>query len=107
MYVYQSRVDSRVLAVAEALACGLPVVPCDIPAIWYAHGKCPAVHLVHLDKVRDLASKCLQFLNDQELLGRTSLQVTAYPRKNYDKCVVEAEKQAYMKVIQVSTQTSI
>ena len=108
MYVYPSRVDSWALTVAEALACGLPVVAYDIPAIRYAHGKCPAVQLVQVDEAREFASKCLQLLDDQELLGRSSLQGTAYARNNYDwDKVVEAEKQAYMKVIRASTQTSI
>ena len=108
IYVYPSRVDSWALTVAEALACGLPVVAYDIPAIRYAHGNCPAVQLVQVDKARDFASKCLQLLSDQELLGRTSLQGTAYARKNYDwDKVVEAEKQAYMKVIRASAQTSM
>jgi len=56
VFVFPSRFEGWGMAVADALACGLPVVCYDIPAIREVFGSCKSVFLVPPGDVGKLAS---------------------------------------------------
>lgn len=99
LLVYPSVLDSFPLSVLEALACGKPVIAYNIPAIQLNYGGCKAVKTV---KVKDNANmaKCILSLLENE----TERAILSYDAKSFaQKCswdrVVEAEKEAYTKVL--------
>jgi glycosyltransferase involved in cell wall biosynthesis len=62
VFVFPSRFEGWGLAVAEALACGLPVVCYDIPALREVFGDCKSVFLVPLGDVKKLSATVLEIL---------------------------------------------
>jgi len=62
VFVFPSLLEGWGLAVAEALACGLPVVCYDIPAIREVFGNCKSVFLVPLGDIDKLASTIIEIL---------------------------------------------
>ena len=54
VFVFPSRFEGWGLAVAEALACGLPVVCYDIPALREVFGECRSVFFVPLGDIKKL-----------------------------------------------------
>jgi len=66
VFVFPSLFEGWGLAVAEALACGLPVVCYDIPALREVFGKCHSVFFVPARDVEKLASTVLEVLNMKE-----------------------------------------
>ncbi len=62
--LYPSLVDSFGIVVAEALACGLPVVAYDIPAIRHYFGDCEAVKLVKVGDVKGLINGVKEMINN-------------------------------------------
>lgn len=62
VFVFPSRYEGWGLAVAEALACGLPVVCYDIPALREVFGDCRSVFLVSLDDVRKFSATIIEIL---------------------------------------------
>jgi len=63
VFVFPSLFEGWGLAVAEALACGLPVVCYDIPALREVFGKCRSVFFVPTRDVEKLAVTVLEVLN--------------------------------------------
>jgi glycosyltransferase involved in cell wall biosynthesis len=66
VFIFPSLFEGWGIAVAEALACGLPVVAYDIPALRENFGKCESVFLVHFKEVKTLASTVLKILNSNK-----------------------------------------
>jgi glycosyltransferase involved in cell wall biosynthesis len=67
IFVFPSLFEGWGISVAEALACGLPVVAYDIPALREVFGKCQSVFLVPVKDVDGLASKILDVLGKCEV----------------------------------------
>jgi len=66
IFVFPSIFEGWGISVAEALACGLPVVAYDIPALREIFGKCKSVFLVPVKNIDGLASTILNILNKYE-----------------------------------------
>ncbi|MEM2961165.1 MAG: glycosyltransferase, partial [Candidatus Bathyarchaeia archaeon] len=66
VFIFPSRFEGWGLAVAEALACGLPVVCYDIPALHEVFQGCASVFLVPLGNIDMLASTTLRLLEMKE-----------------------------------------
>jgi len=62
VFVFPSYFEGWGLAVAEALACGLPVVCCDIPALREIFGGCSSVFFVPVGEVESIAESVLRVL---------------------------------------------
>lgn len=65
-FVFPSLLEGWGIAVAEALACGLPVVAYDIPALREVFGNCSSVFLVPVKDVDSLTSSILKIINATE-----------------------------------------
>ena len=74
IFVFPSRFEGWGLAVAEALACGLPVVCYEIPALREVFGRCKSVFFVSQFDSRAFAEKILQILEgfDVEVFRESS-----------------------------------
>lgn len=87
IFVFPSLFEGWGIAVAEALACGLPVVAYDIPALREVFGDCKSVFLVPVKDVDGLAFKILEVLGKSarayESLSFTSLNYAK--RFSWDK----------------------
>jgi glycosyltransferase involved in cell wall biosynthesis len=66
LLIFPSVFEGWGLAVAEALACGLPVVAYDIPALREVFGKCKSVFLAPVKNVDGVATTVLDLLNLNE-----------------------------------------
>ncbi|MEM3578582.1 MAG: glycosyltransferase family 1 protein [Candidatus Bathyarchaeia archaeon] len=66
LFVFPSLFEGWGLAVAEALACGLPVIAYDIPALREIFGACKSVFLVPARNVEGMAATVLDILNLSE-----------------------------------------
>jgi len=98
--LYPSLADSFSLVTLESLACGTPVVAYDIAAIKHNFGKCDAVLRCPVKDKKSMAEKTLSIIMDENLRVILSKRGREYSA-NYDwKDVVNAEKQAYFKVIE-------
>jgi len=75
IFVFPSRFEGWGIAVAEALASGLPVVCYEIPALKEVFGDCESVFFVSKFNSKSLAEKILEVLNsfDVEFFRRKSL----------------------------------
>jgi glycosyltransferase involved in cell wall biosynthesis len=62
VFVFPSRFEGWGLAVAEALACGLPVVCYDLPALREVFGECQSVFFVPLGDIKKLSAATLKML---------------------------------------------
>jgi glycosyltransferase involved in cell wall biosynthesis len=66
VFIFPSLFEGWGIAVAEALACGLPVVAYNIPALKENFGKCESVSLVQVKDVRRMASVILKILDSSK-----------------------------------------
>lgn len=66
VFVFPSLFEGWGMAVAEALACGIPVVAYDIPALREVFGKCQSVFLVPVKDKKKMAQILLEVLNDED-----------------------------------------
>lgn len=66
VFILPSLFEGWGIAVAEALACGLPVIAYDIPALKEVFGKCKSVYLVPVKDISRMASIVLRILNLNE-----------------------------------------
>jgi len=66
VFMFPSLFEGWGLAVAEALASGLPVVAYDIPALRENFGKCESVFLVQVKNVERMASTVLEILGSSK-----------------------------------------
>jgi len=80
VFVFPSVFEGWGLAVAEALACGLPVVCYDIPALREVFGGCPSVFLIRVGDLETFAEKVLEIL-DSESLGELAKFSRDYSRR--------------------------
>lgn len=95
-----SLLDSFSLVTLESLACGTPVVAYDIVAIKHNFGKCDAVLRCPVKDRNSMSEKALSIIRDENVRAILSKKAREYSA-NYDwKDVVNAEKQAYFKVIE-------
>lgn len=65
-FIFPSLFEGWGIAVAEALACGLPIVAYNIPALREVFGKCKSVYLAPVKDVRRMSSIVLKILNLSE-----------------------------------------
>ncbi|MEM3596869.1 MAG: glycosyltransferase [Candidatus Bathyarchaeia archaeon] len=81
VFAFPSLFEGWGISVAEALACGLPVVAYDIPALREVFGKCKSVFLVPVKDIDGLASRIL------EVLGKNVLEyeVLSFMSRSYVK----------------------
>jgi len=63
VFIFPSLFEGWGIATAEALACGLPVVSYDIPAIREIFGKCETVFLVKVKDIMGMASTILSVID--------------------------------------------
>jgi glycosyltransferase involved in cell wall biosynthesis len=66
LFIFPSVFEGWGMAVAEALACGLPVVAYDIPALREVFGECESVFLVPIKNIESMTSTVLDILNVNE-----------------------------------------
>ena len=66
VFIFPSLFEGWGIAVAEALACGLPVVAYDIPALREVFGKCKSVFLIPVKNLDGMTSTVLDILNAKE-----------------------------------------
>jgi glycosyltransferase involved in cell wall biosynthesis len=98
-----SRLDAYSLATLESLACGVPVVAYDIPAIRYNFGRCDAVFRCPFNDNQDMAEKALLILKEETLRKTLEKKAIEYSADYSWPKVVRAEKEAYFKVIEYFT----
>ncbi|MEM3622985.1 MAG: glycosyltransferase [Candidatus Bathyarchaeia archaeon] len=66
VFIFPSLFEGWGIAVAEALACGLPVVAYDIPALKENFGDCRSVFLVPVKKFEEMVTMVLKILDMSE-----------------------------------------
>jgi glycosyltransferase involved in cell wall biosynthesis len=66
VFIFPSVFEGWGIAVAEALACGLPVVAYDIPALKENFGDCRSVFLVPVKNLEEMVMRILNILNMSE-----------------------------------------
>jgi glycosyltransferase involved in cell wall biosynthesis len=66
VFIFPSLFEGWGIAVAEALACGLPVVAYDVPALRENFGGCKSVFLVSVKNFGEMFSKILRILDMSE-----------------------------------------
>jgi len=81
IFVFPSIFEGWGIAAAEALACGLPVVAYDIPALREVFGKCKSVFLVPVKDNESMTSTVLKIINTDE----KGLDDLSYYSKVYSK----------------------
>lgn len=87
VYVSTSKSDGSSLSLLEAMACGLPLVVSDVPAIceWVTDGE--NGYVVPRKKVKPISDKVLLLLNDQDSakkMGKLNLEI-AQEKADWDK----------------------
>jgi len=83
IFIYPTHVDSFGIVIAEALACGVPVIAYDLPAIRYYYGNCEAVKLVKEGDVEGMVSDALKIIKDNEFYK--SLAFKCISKYTWDK----------------------
>ncbi|MGQ9565162.1 MAG: glycosyltransferase family 4 protein [Candidatus Bathyarchaeales archaeon] len=82
IFVFPSRFEGWGLSIAEAMACGLPVVCYDIPALREVFGRCESVFLIPTGDVRRFSDVVLRILNrrkkEYERLAKISRNYTSH-----------------------------
>lgn len=82
IFIFPSLFEGWGISVAEALACGLPIIAYDIPALREVFGKCKSVFLVPVKSLESIASTALKVLNaNEEELCQLSHCSKAYCRQ--------------------------
>lgn len=86
-YISTSKSDGASLSLLEAMACGLPLVVSDVPAIceWVTDGE--NGYVVPRKKVKPISDKVLLLLNDQDSakkMGKLNLKI-AQEKADWDK----------------------
>ncbi|BBG24883.1 glycosyltransferase family 4 protein [Sulfuracidifex tepidarius] len=74
VFIYPTYIDSFGIVVAEALACGVPVVTYDIPAMTHYYGKCDAVRIVKTGNVEEMTRETLNILSNYEKYSKIALE---------------------------------
>ena len=94
IYVSTSKSDGSSLSLLEAMACGLPLVVSDIPAIceWVQNGF--NGYIVPLNKVKPISEKILMLFKDKDMaskMGKINLEI-AKERADWNKNFLKLEK---------------
>jgi glycosyltransferase involved in cell wall biosynthesis len=79
IFVFPSKFEGWGLAVAEALACGMPVVCYDIPALCEIFGKCKSVFFIPIGDIERFAATI------EKILGENRFHELAVTAKEYVK----------------------
>jgi glycosyltransferase involved in cell wall biosynthesis len=95
-----SRLDAFSLVTLESLACGVPVIAYDIPAIRYNFGRCDSVFRCPLKDNRAMAEKALMIMEEETLRKTLAKKAIEYSANYSWPNVARAEKEAYFKVIE-------
>ena len=96
--LYPSYVDSFSLVTLESLACGTPVVAYDIPAIRHNFGKCESVFRCPIGDKKSMADTILSILTKKETKS-LAIEAKEFAASFDWNNIVEAEKKAYVQVI--------
>jgi len=99
LLVHPSYKESWGLVIAEALACGLPVVTYDIPAVKLVYGSCSSVIRVKVGDVIEFSRKVVQLLTNHRLRNLLSRKGRVWSRRFTWDEVVKKEKLAYEIII--------
>jgi glycosyltransferase involved in cell wall biosynthesis len=99
LLVYPSRVDAFPLVVLESLACGLPVVAYNIPAIQLNYPIDSVVKIPPGD-VELAADAALDLLQNEQKRRRLSLSAVDFSRRFSWDLVAESEANAYAKILE-------
>lgn len=99
LVVYPSHWDNFPLVVLEALACGRPVIAYSIDAIKLSYSNCEAVIQVKEGDTDEMARNVLNIFQNPSLLPKLSMAALAFAQRFDWSKVVEAEKNAYFKVL--------
>lgn len=78
IFVFPSIFEGWGIAVAEALACGIPVVAYDIPALKEVFGNCKSVFLVPVKNLENMTSTVLDILDAEKELYELSYYSKAF-----------------------------
>lgn len=82
IFIFPSLFEGWGIAVAEALACGLPIVAYDIPALKEVFGECRSVFLVPVKDVESMASSVLKVIGaSKRKLGELSYCSRVYSKQ--------------------------
>jgi glycosyltransferase involved in cell wall biosynthesis len=100
--LYPSILDSFSLVTLESLACGIPVVAYDIPAIRQNFGNCTAVLRCPVNDRASMAEKALEIITDEKFRIALSSKAKTYTANYTWQNVVKAEKEAYLEVLAIS-----
>jgi glycosyltransferase involved in cell wall biosynthesis len=96
--LYPSLSDSFPMVVLESLACGLPVVAYDIPALRLNYGDVPAVRLFPKD-FKLIAEEVISLIEDQKLRESLGDDARSFVQKYTWENVIKAELHAYKSAI--------
>ncbi len=92
-FVFPTRYDGFALSVAEAMACGLPCVISDIPALKENYGE--AAVLVKPNDVTGFAVAITRLLEDKEILERMGRKAREHVKKFNWEHVIKRELEAF------------
>ena len=95
IFIFPSVFEGWGLAVAEALACSLPIVAYDIPALRENFGECQSVFFIRPKNLRELSLMVLELLNlSRKELVRLGEKSRSFSRKFSWETVAEKDLEA-------------
>jgi len=101
-FIFPSLFEGWGIAIAEALACGLPAVAYDIPALREVFGECKSVFLVPAKNFESLSSTVLKVLNkSKKELNELSNCSKAYSKQFSWKKIAKRDLRVIKKFLKV------
>jgi glycosyltransferase involved in cell wall biosynthesis len=85
IFLFPSRFEGWGLAVGEALACGLPVVSYDIPALREIFGECKSVFLVPIGNIRKFTETAAKILENGNFAAFEKISKEYIKRFNWEE----------------------
>ena len=99
IFLYPTRKDVWPLVVSEALSRGLPVVTYRLHNIEYAYGWCPAVKLIRVGAVQEVAEEIIKLLQDDtRLLSLSNTALECVKKMSWKKTAL-LEAKAILKAL--------